>query len=230
MAYAFVNSAPNAANANTIAYTATAGNYLILVCETSAGGGTPTITGITDNGTGGSGWAALKATSQDGAANNDFFSVWASTSASSGATTISVTFNGGTPGTTNMAVVEYSGLSSTGFQGISTFNQQVTPGATANAVTSNNLNVTAQPALLLGWLVDELGNGGWSAGSSPNAFTSRSSGNYNLLEDFRILATGNALATATNTHGAADTFVSYVMAVTEAGGGGGGTATIAWVS
>jgi hypothetical protein len=91
--------------------------------------------------------------------------------------------------------------------------------ATTNGIVSNNVNVTAAPALLLGWMCDEFGNGGWTAGSSPNAFTRRVNGNYNMLQDFRITSTGNALANATNTHGATDDFVSYVIAISESGGG-----------
>jgi hypothetical protein len=217
MAYAYVGSAQNAGNAATITYSPTGGNYLIVVSETSAGGGSgiPTVTGISDNGTGGSGWTIEKATSQDGATNNDWFTVAVSPVASTGATTIALVFANGPPGTTNLAVIEFSGLSATGWQGISAFNEQVAPGAGTNAIASNNVNVTTQPALLLGWMCDELGNGGWTAGTSPNAFTRRVNGNYNMLEDFRITATGNALATATNTHGAADDFINYVMAISE---------------
>jgi hypothetical protein len=229
MAYAFVNSAQNAANANTITYSPTAGNFLVVVSGTSAGGGTPTVTAISDNGTGGSGWSTGKATVQDGTVNNFFFSVFYSPVASNGATIITLTYNGGTPGTTNLAIVEYSGLSATGWQGISAFNEQPNPGTGTNAITSNNLNITTQPAALIGWTIDENSNGGMSSGTSPIVFARRVNGNFNMLQDARVTATGNAAATATSTHGAADDFISYVMAISEPGGAAN-TASIAWVS
>jgi hypothetical protein len=110
---------------------------------------------------------------------------------------------------------EFSGLSATGFQGISTFSEQVTPGTGANLITSNSFSVTTQPAALIGWTVDIGQNGGWTAGTSPLAFTRRVNGTAIMLEDARVTSTGSALATATNTHGTADTFMSYVMAISE---------------
>jgi hypothetical protein len=223
MAYGYVGSASNALNVPTITYSPTAGNYLVVVSETSTGAGNP-VASIADNA--GGTWTTRKATVNDGTLGN-YFSVFTCSSAATGVVLITLTFAGGTPGNTNLSVIEYSGLSATGWQGISAFKEQVTPGAAANAITSNSLSVSAQPALLLGWVVEENANGGTTVGTSPIAFTGRITGGaVNMLEDARVTSTGSVIATATSTgHGAADTFMSYVMAISEpaSGGGGGGT-------
>jgi hypothetical protein len=230
MAYAFVGKAINASNANTITYSPTAGNYLVVVSATSAGGGSPTAT-IADGHSGS--WTTQKAAVQDD--GDLFYSVYTCGSAASGVTTVTLTYNGGTPGNTYLAILEYSGLSPTGWIGISAFKNQTAPGAGANAITSNSVNVTTQPAALIGW-INELGaNGGTTAGTSPLAFTIRVTTSGVIgIEDARVTATGNASLTATNTaHGGADGFTTYVMAISEpaigpslgfvTGGGAGGT-------
>lgn len=213
--FAYVGSAQNASNGNTITYSPVAGNYLILVSNTSSGGGTPTIT-VTTNGTGGSVWTNEKNAAQDG--GTGYKSLAICPTAPTGATTITVTFNGGTPGNTAMAVMELSGLSSTGWQGISTFNAQVAPGTGTNAIVSNSFSVTTQPAALIGWINNESGDGVNTAGSSPIAFTKRVNGTVNMLETARVTATGSAIANATTTGAGADTFTSYVMAISEPSG------------
>lgn len=217
MAYAFVGQAQNVTNGNTVTYSPTVGNFLVVVSGTSAGSGAPTAS-IADNASGV--WSTGKVTHQDGAVNNDFFSVFYQPVAATGITVTTITYVGGTPGNTNIAIIEFSGLSATGWQGISTFNEQTAPGTGANLVVSNSFNVTTQPALLLGWSFDTGGNGGWTAGTSPLVFTRRVNGNFNMVEDTRVTATGNAIATATNTHAGADTFISYVMAISEPAAGG----------
>jgi hypothetical protein len=210
-AYAYVGSASNASNANTVTYSPTAGNYLVLFSETSSGGGNPTIT-VADNGTGGSGW-----TTKLNAVNVGVYSsVAICPTASTGDTTITVTYNGGTPGSTQISVVEYSGLSSTGWQGITTGNQQTAPGTGANVVTSNALSVSPAPAALIGWSMELGGNAGTTAGTSPLAFTRRVNVSVNMVEDVRITSTGSNSATFTNTvHGGTDNFSSYALAITE---------------
>jgi hypothetical protein len=231
MAYAFVGSGQNASNGNTITYSPTAGNYLLVASLTSAGGGSP-IASIADNGSGS--WVTQKATSQDGSANNDFYTVFTSGACAAGITTITLTYAGGTPGTTDIVVVEYSGLSPTGFQAISAFNQQINPGTGTNAIVSNTVTVSTAPAALIGLIIAPTGDSNITAGTTPISFTLRilSSGSSTLMiEDARVTSTGTPIATASGpSHGAATTYVSYAMAISESGGGGGGTATIAWVS
>jgi hypothetical protein len=216
--YAFVSQAQNASNGNTVTVSPAAGHFLIVVSQTSAGGGTPTAS-ISDNL--GDTWTVGKATSQDGTIANNFFSIFYLPVAPAGITTITLTYAGGTPGAANIAFVEYSGLSSTGFQGVSTFNQQQNPGTATNAITTNNINVATQPGALIGWFNDGAGSGGWTAGTSPLTFTMRVNGSFNMLEDARVTATGNALANATSTHGTTQTYITYAIFIAEPSSGGG---------
>jgi len=222
MAYAFVNSGSGTTNALT--YSPTPGNYLIVMSVTSTGGGSP-IASIADNGSGS--WTTQIATVSSGG-DGQFMTLFTCGSAASSVTTITLTYSGGTPGTVALAVVEYSGLSPTGFIGPSTQNFQTTPGTAANAITTTNVNVTAQPAALFGWSANMTGNAGTTAGTLLG-FTRRINVATNFIEDVRVTATGNALATATTSH-AADDFSSYAFAISEGGGGGGNTASIAWVT
>jgi hypothetical protein len=212
MPYAFVGSGANSANGNTITYSPTAGNTIVVTVATSSGGGSPTFT-VADNGSG-STWTVRKAAAQDG--SGILFYGLATGVVGTGVTVITFTFNGGAPGTTQMNLVEYSGLSATGWQGISAFNKQTAPGTAANALTSNNFNVTTQPALLLGWVADEDADNGQTAGTSPIVFTRRVNGVVSMIEDARVLATGNAAATATaGASNGSDNFYSYVLAISE---------------
>jgi hypothetical protein len=216
-AFVAVGNGHNTANGNTITYTATAGNTLIVGAFTSAGGGSPTAT-IADNGTG-STWTTQLATTTFASQFVTFFTGVAGT----GVTTITVTFSGGTPGNVFLGVLEYSGLSPTGFLGISTGNLQAVPGSAAgtgtNAVTSTNVNVTSQPAALIGWFWEFGGNGGGSAGTSPIAFTRRLNIAGIMTEDARVTATGNAVANATNSNASVDTMLSFAIAISEGSSG-----------
>jgi hypothetical protein len=212
--YAYVGGALNASNANTVTYSPTAGNYLVVVSATSAGGGTPTVT-VTDNGSGGGGYTNRINNVTTG---SEHVSVITCGSASTGATTITITYNGGTPGNVQISVTEYSGLSSTGYQGISTINNQTTPGSGANAVVSNALTTTGSPAALIGISFELGANDSVTAGTSPIAFTRRTNGSLVMTEDARITSTGSDTATFTATHGATDNMASYVLAISEPGG------------
>jgi hypothetical protein len=209
MAYAYVGSTTS--TTNTLTYSPTAGNYLIVISATSAGGGTPTVT-VTDNGSGGSGYTNR---ASGVAESGEYLSVVTCGSASTGATTITVAYNGGTPGSVFLAVVEYSGLSSTGFQALSTVAFQTTPGTGTNAVVSNAITATAEPAVLVGITFEYGGNGGVTAGTSPVAFTRRVNNSVIMVEDARITSTGSFTATATASHGASDNIASYVLAISE---------------
>lgn len=216
--YAAIGNGHNTANGNTITYTATPGNYLVVGVFTSAGGGSPTAT-IADNGSG-STWTTQLATTTFASSFFTFFSGVAGT----GVTTITLTFNGGTPGSVIAGVVEYSGLSATGWQAISAGNLQAVPGSPAgtgtNAVTSNALTVAAQPAALVGWVFELGGNGGGTAGTSPITFTRRLNFGGIMTEDARVVSTGSAVANATNSNGSVDSLVTYAIAISESGGGG----------
>lgn len=211
--YASVGSARNVGNGATITYTATAGNTLVIGVFTSAGGGSPTAT-ISDNGSG-SVYTTQLATTTFASQFVTFFSGIAG----SGVTTITLTFNGGAPGSIIAGVVEYSGLSATGWQAISTGNLQAVPGSPAgtgtNAVTSNSLTVSAQPAALIGWAWEFGNNGGGTAGTSPIAFTRRLNVSGIMTEDARVTSTGTPVVTATNSNGSTDTLLTFGIAISE---------------
>ncbi len=146
-------------------------------------------------------------------------------------TSITATYNGGTPGSVSLYCIEYSGIALTSpLIGVSAVNLQSSPGTGTNAVTSNALNVsTGVPALVLGLISDQSGLG-MSAGTGYTLrFDNGGTGGDALLgEDLRATVTGNQTATGTTTHGT-DTFVSYVIAFGESAVGavlaGGGTSS-----
>lgn len=216
MSYAFDVAANNVSNANTISIAPAAGDVIVVFSETSSGGGSPTFT-VADN-VGGDSWVVPFSGQLQ---TTWYYSVAYLLNCPAGITTLTATFNGGTPGNTNMRAVAYSGVSGS-YIGITSANFQTAPGSGANAITSNALNVTAQPSLLIGLCHDVAENGGFTAGSSPLAFTLRGTLLNGLaIEDTRVTATGNASATFTNSH-ASDNMVSWALAFSEGSGGGGG--------
>jgi hypothetical protein len=217
-AYAFIKVAANTANAATVSFLPTnPGDLLVVDVQTSSGGGTPTASIADDQS---SSWSTAIATvnATGGFWQTRFYLV----NCSGAITLLTLTFAGGTPGTTNIEVLEYSGIATVTPHIVSnTPNVQVNPGTTTDIITSGNVNVTAQPALLLGWSFDPSGN----AIAVGTGFTSRASSSSvaTRWEDKRVTATGNAAATFTSaTHGGTDTFVTIVSAFAEPGGGGGG--------
>ena len=214
MPYAYVGSAANASNGNTVTYSPTAGNFLLIISSTSSGGGSPTFT-VADNS--GSTYTVDVAATAD--ANNQWNGFAHCASVLSGVTTVTITYNGGTPGSAYIGVVEYSGIStSSPYQGISAINHQASPGTGANAVTSNAFSNTSQPAAIIGISIDIFGNGpAWTAGTG---YTLRAQLNSAIaVEDLRATSNASQTATFTTTHGTT-TFDTYVLAFTEAASGG----------
>lgn len=206
MAYAFVGSGVNSANGNTVTYSPTAGNALVILIGTSPGGGSPTVS-VSDNK--GSSYQVAKAQT----ANPSFWSgVEYLLNCQSGITTITCTFNGGTPGQCNILVLEYSGLSS--FIGCTSANAQSAAGTGANAVVSSALNVTSQPAAFIGLCYDSNQNHPASAGTGFTARYGLATGDGLFAEDERITSTGNQTATLTLNTGT-DATQTYAIAFAE---------------
>lgn len=216
MAYAFVQAVKNSANSNSVSISPTAGNLVVFLSRTSAGGGTPTATGVQTNGS--TALTQRVATFQN--ANGEWWSIFDLVNAPSGTTSITATYNGGTPGTCLILAIEYSGIAtSSAFIVGSTGNFQNAPGTGANAITSGTAtNVTSQPALVLG----VVGNSGDSDTTAGTGYTNRfgnGTDNEWLVIDKRITATGNNQITATAaTHGGTDNYETFLLSYAEPGG------------
>jgi hypothetical protein len=215
MAYAFVKVGTNSANSNVVTFSPTnAGDFLIVMSDTSAGAGNPTAS-ITDNLS--SSWQTARATTGFGAAR--YLTAFYLPNCPGGITSITLTYNGGTPGTVTIGVFEYSGVATTTPLIVaSTFQSQATPGTGVDAIVSPTINVTTQPALLFGVLIDNNNHTSITVGTG---FTRRDSGSTLLNqgwmpEDKRVTATGNTTATARDaTNGGADTYLNITMAFAE---------------
>ena len=211
MPYTFVGAKTNTANGNSITYTATPGNLLVVLSWTSAGGGSPTAS-ISDNL--GSTWNTRTATASIGAG---FGAPWytAFDLPNCGAvTSITVTYNGGTPGTTDILILEYSAIDTAAPYIGTTQAAQSAPGGGAT-LSSGNLSVASGvPALLIGVSRDDQSNGGFTAGAG---YTGRSvtGSAWIYVEDQRATSTGSYAATATETHTATDRYLTTILAYSE---------------
>lgn len=214
--YAFVNYAKNASNSNTITVSLTTGNLGVLVSSTSSGAGTPTVTQVQDNT--GANWTAAISTYQPAGYPGGWFSVFYKENLPAGVTSVTVTYNGGTPGTCGLTVVQYSGIA-TSSSFISAASQgQVSPGTGTDAISSGATTISAVPALVLG-IVQNAGNSDTVAGTG---FTGRTAPDNDwFVEDKRATSTGSQTATATAaTHGGGDTYFTVVAGFKEAVAGG----------
>jgi hypothetical protein len=222
MSYIFDVQASNVSNANTITISPTAGDLIVLTCA-STGGVTPTIT-VADN-IGSDAWIVPL--------NNATGTVYQVSIAylincPAGITTLTVTFSGGTPGIVFLSAVAYKNISSASFISVTALNSQTAPGTGTNAITSAALNVTSEPAILLGYMIDNTVSGTTSAGTGFTKRVSNPSSSGTYVEDIEVLATGNAFATFTNATGT-NTYNTWALAFIESTAAAN-TATIAWVS
>lgn len=203
-AFAFNASAANGAVANTVTISPTTGAMVVVFSETSGGGGTPTVT-CSDNS--GSTWVNA---SNNVVVTGLHYSVCYTLSAAAGVTTITATYNGGTPGTTILAAFSYTGLTSPSFVAVSTPNTQASPGTGTNAVTTIALACGSTNALFIGYSGDSTGsNGGLTVGTG---FTQRlnaaSLGGQAFGEDPNAEVTGSQTATWTAATHSTDTYGS----------------------
>lgn len=225
-AYAFVNCANNGGSGNTVSYSPTAGNLIVVLSGSSPGSGSPTAS-IADNKSDAYS-TALATTSFD--SGSAFVTVFYLPNVPSGITTLTLTYSGGTPGTTDILVCEYSGLATSSplivASGLNALNA---PGTGTNAVISSTINVTSQPAALIGLSYDEYLNHMGSAGTSPLTFTARygtASSDGLFIEDARLTSTGNTHTASTAATGA-DYYGVVALAFAETGGSGGCNAACA---
>ena len=220
MSYGFVGALRNTANGNSVTWSPAAGDLVVVWAESSSGGGNPFVTSISD-GQGGTWFGVLAAiNSGSGQYFSNAFNIQAyySFNCPPGITSIALTFNGGTPGNCKLSVAEYSGIATSSPLIIQTHQQQNAPGTATDAVSSGLMNVTSQPALLLGFVSNSSDTADIAVGTG---FTSRLNADVGgdvrlLIQDRRLTATGNAAVTAT-TSSAVDNFGTIAMAFAEAG-------------
>lgn len=222
--YAFVQQVTGSGTTMSCTLTpANVGDLIVVVAANLDGGTLRYATAISDT-------AGDAFTSAFGAINNVSM-IFASTSTNQGfwvaytkasstsANTITPTLNGGGGADDTMICAEYSGISTTSPFIVGAHAEQTNTGTGANAVTTGNINVTSQPAAMIGFMVNtSSGTAGMTAGTG---FTSRAAhflGWNNILEDERITATGNVAATATDSAGATSDSISIGVAFAEASG------------
>ena len=117
------------------------------VSKTSSGAGTPTVTDVVTNG--GAHLTQDFVTYQD-ATTLEWFSHWYLKDCPSGVTTLTGTFNGGTPGTVYTVVAEVTGSDLTNPLVTSQHNHQTNPGTATDAITSGTTTtIGTLPALIL---------------------------------------------------------------------------------
>lgn len=224
-AAAWVQTAVNNGATAYVNISPTAGNALLIQSATSPGGGSPTVTAVQAmsavNG-GGSVLATgtVPAPLATVVGTNYYITGAYVLNLPAGVASVLLTFNGGTPGTTNIVVVEVSGVATSGAFIAGAQQDQNTPGTTANAITSTAATVGSAPAYLLGISSDApLNTGHLAAGTSPIAYTLRGSNSqFGVAEDASEASTGSYAATFTDaTRGGVDEYVTTVFALTAAG-------------
>ncbi len=205
MAYAYVGSAITSTETTSVTYSPTPGNALILILNAGSGNGNCYATSITGGGT----WTSLFGTLgssgntiEDG--NSFYDGIYYCLNCPSGITALTINTNV-SPGQRGVAIIEYSGLNG-GLVNYAETSYATNPGTGANAWTSGNVNVNNVPAALIG-VAFGTSSPGFTAGTSPTAFTSRlastfANGDPMIFEDARITSSGNVAATAGSTLGA----------------------------
>lgn len=223
--YAFVQQTTGSGTTMSCTLTpAAVGDLIVVIAANLDAGTTRYATAISDT-------AGDTFTSAFGAINNvsmifvttssnQGFWVVYTTASSTSANTITPTLNGGGGADDTMICAEYSGIATTSPFIVGAHAEQTNTGTGTDAVTTGNINVTSQPAVMIGYMVNtSSGAAGMSAGTG---FTSRAAnflGWNNILEDKRITATGNVAATATDSAGATSDTMSIGVAFAEASSG-----------
>lgn len=151
---------------------------------------------------------------------------WYAKNTNSGATTLSVVWPSVDPGNGSLVAIEISGADTTAPLDQHIPHVQTNPGTGANAVTSTAQTTTANGEYIMGITVDDNFGGLPSAGTSPNAFTSRTTDStFEInLEEFIQTTAGSIAATFTNTAGSGNNIT--MLATFKASGGGGGGSTL----
>lgn len=214
----------NSANANTVTIAPAAGSVITIVSKTSSGAGTPTVTGIVTNGS-----VALDqrvATYQD-ATTLEWFTVFDLKNCPSGVTSLTVTYNGGTPGTVYLVVTETTGADTTAPFVVVQHNHQSSPGLTSNAITSGTTTtIGTLPALILGIVANNNSDGDTVAGTGYG--TAIMANNDWCVFAKRATTSPQQVTATAATHGNTDEYTTFLIAYAEAGAGGASQVLSPW--
>lgn len=211
MPYAYVNSTEGSGSL-VLSITPTAGNLLIWVSNTSGGAGDGTITGVQDSTS--AAWTQGFATYQE-PNGNLFRTCFYKENCAAGITSVTATIDGvTTPGTCDLAVIQYSGIATSAALITQVKADQNTPGTTANALSSGATSVTVSGAAAV---VGIVWNSGGSDTTAGTGYTSRLTGSDKyFVEDKRITSTGSNTVTATApTRGGIDFYTTLLIAFNE---------------
>jgi hypothetical protein len=184
-AYVQSNQATASVTFNPVAYNApnTAGNTLVVFARFTGGSGTPTI-----KDTNGNTWVELFSNTN----GSDINVIWAAYGAAGTTTTNYVTVAQPTQNTLQIAIAEYSGVTSVSPQ----LDQSTSATGTSTSANSGSATTTQANELILGFIDNATSNG--LTVTPTNGFTARQTVNGNLvLMDKTVTATGSYAATAT---------------------------------
>ena len=207
-AVAFVKCAENAGTTNSVSFTPTnTGDMLLAFSATSAGGGSPTATAsdnLSDT------WTSVQATVHSGAL---YMTEYVLPNNPAGITTVTFTYNGGTPGQADLAVCEVSGAATSSPVSAHIAQGQSDPGTATNAITSG---LTTASGYIFGM---EVPGAPHSTLVSGTGYTQRFQGGTlgTTAEDVTQATSASYAATFTDaTNGATNSYSTFMTAISAA--------------
>lgn len=206
MTYAYVGA--DTGNA-TVTRAVTAGNCIVWISRTSAGGGDPQVLTCETNTS--VPLSSAVATYQNSI--NEWYTFRYLENVGSGVTSVTATYDGGNPGTLNTTLLEFSGLAAASAFITSIKATQATPGTSANAITSGATSITVGTAALVLGITFNQGGGDTVGGTG---YTTELDNDDITVYHKRITSTGSHAATATAaTRGGTDTYETVLLAFAE---------------
>lgn len=168
----FVQATAN--NTKVATLTVTAGDFLIVGYGSGNGGAqTPTIADTAINT-----WTPVSGSPNLDASNNATQALWWSIANGSGSTTVTITTTGVT--FNGITFAEYSGIAASPADGANKVSNQ-TATMTANALTTGSVTPSADGGMVFSFIMDTSAiddTAVFTAGTSPNAFTKRTTGSH----------------------------------------------------
>mgnify|MGYP001597954850 CR=1 FL=1 len=211
MAYTHVQTldGSGAGGANTVALAATGftsvatGDSIVGAVKWEGGAATPTVTDTIGNT-----YTVVATQFSDSGIISAFFYCL---NCASGLLNVVTADFGASRTVRNIEASQYSGLNAGSFIGIDFADTLIGgPGTGTDAITTEALNVTSQPALVWAFAIDFDGG----VASAGTGYTGRGTLTNCRVEDKRVTATGNVFGTFTTATGS-HTFLAGVMAISE---------------